>query len=115
VLFERCLAYVSGDVYPQRWFLSSTDIRRENLMDWIFWAIFYTDVAHAAPEWFDEARGYVAAIEAALGHQLEEGRNGDVRSMRPTLDPVVMLHRPLIWYGVSVFSFLILRGVDDEL
>jgi hypothetical protein len=67
----------------------------------VLWAIFSSDREHASLEWQEEIDSYVTSIEKLLGRKLEPGRNGDVKSMRLTLDPVVMLHRPLVWYGVS--------------
>jgi len=100
ILFNRCLKFVDSDVYPSRWFFS-TDIKRENVVEWVLWAIFSSDREHASLEWREEIDGYVASIEGQLGKKFEHGYNGNVKSMRLTLDPVVMAHRPLIWYGVS--------------
>ena len=52
-------------------------------------------------EWEDETVEYLAAVEKALGQALPDGYNKDAPCMRLTLDPVPMLHRPLLWYLVS--------------
>ena len=52
-------------------------------------------------EWEDEIVEYLAAVEKALGQALPDGYNKDAPCMRLTLDPVPMLHRPLLWYLVS--------------
>lgn len=86
----------------------------------------------------EELDGYIERIEKAIGRTLEEDaldegevyvhrlprvdeetgrhresqrRKDGVRSMRITLDPVQMLHRPLLWYSVSFDpSFLTIRS-----
>lgn len=52
-------------------------------------------------EWEDEIAEYLSTIENVLGQALPDGYNKDTRCMRPTLDPVPMLHRPLLWYLVG--------------
>ena len=99
-LFEKCLRDVVGDAYPRGWFLDP-EIKRENVIDWIFWAIFSCDRADAAPEWRAEAEYYLVAMEQHLEVNFEDGHNEAAKSMRLTLDPVLMAHRPLLWYGVS--------------
>lgn len=44
--------------------------------------------------------GYVCRLQQKLGVTFESGRNPEVKSVRLTLDPVPMEHRPLVWYGV---------------
>jgi hypothetical protein len=101
-LFEKCLNGAVGDRYPHGWFLG-TDVNRDDVMGWLYWAIFSCDRANAAPEWQVEAEEYLVAIERRFGREFKDGRNGPgtTKSMRLTLDPVVMIHRPLLWYAVS--------------
>jgi hypothetical protein len=89
-----------GDGYPHGWFLD-TDVKRENVMSWIYWAIFSCNGVDAEPEWQAEAEEYLVAIERRFGRKFEDGHNGTAKSMRLTLDPVLMIHRPLLWYAVS--------------
>jgi hypothetical protein len=66
---------------------------------WILWALFSTDTMQ--PEWEDEINAYVEDMESILGRKLESGFNDKAGCMRLTFDPVVSLHRPLLWYLVS--------------
>ena len=70
-------------------------------MDWLLWSLFNSDRAHESPEWKQEIDSYVASVERLSGKRLQLGRNEGTKCMRVTLDPVVMVHRPLLWYGVS--------------
>ncbi|KAF8915233.1 hypothetical protein CPB85DRAFT_1217981 [Mucidula mucida] len=88
---------------PQ-WFLSSDSsaIKRENVIDWLLWAFFEVKAEDVEKEelveWSDEMNSYVEALEKVVGHSFPPGRNGEVKSMRLSFDPVVTLHRPLTWY-----------------
>ncbi|TFK44047.1 hypothetical protein BDQ12DRAFT_717235 [Crucibulum laeve] len=50
--------------------------------------------------WKDKLDEYVDRIENIMDKKLEEGSDERVKSMRVTVDPVVMLHRPLLWYFI---------------
>jgi hypothetical protein len=78
-------------------------MQRENVVDWVLWALFASKREDALDEWREELDEYISSIEGILDRKLENGRNEDVKSMRVTFDPVRMLHRPLIWYMVSLF------------
>jgi hypothetical protein len=99
-LFEKCTSCTTDDSYPAGWFTS--DITRENATEWILWALFSCDLEHAKEEWAEEIDIYIQGIEKILGRELESSQQ-KTGSMRLTFDPVVMVHRPLIWYNVSVF------------
>lgn len=104
-LFDRCLSYLPDpEKFIAVWFLSPSHhgIKRENLIDWLLWALFSTDrrpVNDAAIE--EELDEYLRKIEDKLGRNVEPGRNLAVQPMRLTLDPVWMLPRPMAWYFVS--------------
>jgi hypothetical protein len=49
-------------------------------------------------------KGYVQCIERLLGRKLEDGLNEKIKCLKVTLDPVVSLHRPLLWYIVRTIS-----------
>ena len=53
------------------------------------------------PEWEEEVNGYVREVENILGRRLEAGYNEEAKSLRLTFDPVVTLHKPILWYLVS--------------
>jgi hypothetical protein len=73
----------------------------------MLWAIFSSDVDTMQEEWVEEVDGYLNRIEDTRGVSLDPGHNINAKSMRPTLDPVPMLHRPLVWYLVRVFFGLV--------
>lgn len=78
-------------------------MKKENVILWILWALFSTE--SYLPKWEDEINQYVFEIEHVLGHQLESGYSDHLEAMRPTFDPVVALHRPLVWYLGSTGKF----------
>ena len=75
-------------------------MKRENVVHWILWALFSTEICQ--PEWEDEINEYISEIEGLLGRKLDSGYSDEAKAMRLTLDPVVTLHRPLTWYLVSL-------------
>lgn len=99
LLFKRCKSYLNGGEYPIGWFQPSADVKRENVILWILWALFSTESYQ--PEWEEEINEYLSEVESLLGCKLDGGFNEKAKSMRLTFDPVVMLHRPLVWYFVS--------------
>ncbi|KAJ6630256.1 hypothetical protein B0H10DRAFT_1983801 [Mycena sp. CBHHK59/15] len=114
-LFRKCAAQITPD-YPSGWFLPrNSDIKRENVHEWILWALFATTPEHASPEWDDEIEEYMMTVEKTLDRKLEPGRNPDVKSLRLSFDPIQMLHRPLIWYCivglVDTFTSLLLLSL----
>lgn len=52
-------------------------------------------------EWGEEIEGYVLMIETILGRKLEDGYNEDIKCMKVSMDAVVGVHRPFVWYTVS--------------
>jgi hypothetical protein len=74
-------------------------LKKGNVILWILWALFSTE--SYVPEWEDEINRYLVEIEQVLGHQLDNGYSNKPKAMRLTFDPVVILHRPLVWYIVS--------------
>lgn len=103
---ERLVQRIKDNVadlesYLSKWFLNAKieDIKRENLKEFFAWALF-----NECPEDFSddddaEMDGYIDQMERAFGRHFEEGR-GSAVSLRLTIDPVPMQHRPLLWYGV---------------
>lgn len=75
------------------------------MIDWLLWALFSPTAAARSDGYLDgeykeEINGYIEEIEKILGTRLQSGTDSGVQSMRITLDPVTMLHRPLVWYSV---------------
>ena len=101
-LFQKCQSTVSDPLqYWSLWFRGSPfeEIGRENVKDWICWGFLNKDSWTADDE--EELEGYVAESESMLGRKFEPGRKTAI-AMRPTLDPVKILHRPLLFYVVSL-------------
>lgn len=74
-------------------------MKKDNIIHWTLWALFFAETMQ--PEWEEEINGYVAEIEDILGRKLEAGYSEEAKSLRLTFDPVVALHRPIVWYIVS--------------
>lgn len=100
-LFDLCNENIPDpEAYLSKWFLGAplTDIKRENLKEFFLWAFFNRG---GPPDEDDaELEEYIDAVEQLLGKKIEPGR-GSAQCLRLTLDRVDMLHRSLIWYGVS--------------
>lgn len=109
-IFAKCIAAENASSnntpYPTGWFLPKSTIpKRQDAIDWLLWALFSPAAALSnglAEEHKEEIDGYIEEIEKHLGTRLKPGTDSSVRSLRITLDPVTMLHRPLIWYSVCV-------------
>ncbi|KAH9848920.1 Alpha/Beta hydrolase protein [Lenzites betulinus] len=99
-LFAKCFARVSHSEMASGWFFSapSDGIKRENVIEWLLWALFGSHRDGIQEEWVEELQGYVRKMEVLLGRELEQGWDETVRCMRVSLDPVVTVHRPLVWY-----------------
>ena len=82
-------------------FVDSALIKRDNMVDWLLWAIFGTHRDGLRDEWTDEIEGYLKNIEELFGHKIDDGRAHTVGSMKVSLDRVDTVHRPLFWYLVS--------------
>lgn len=105
-LFAKCFACARDAESATGWFYFAPpdSIRRENVVEWILWALFSTSRANCLDEWQEEIEDYVQAFQQLLGRELEPGWNEDVECIKVTLDPVNSLHRPLLWYTVRPLS-----------
>ncbi|KAH9931897.1 uncharacterized protein B0H18DRAFT_988515, partial [Fomitopsis serialis] len=101
-LFGKCFVYIAQMNMASGWFFGGdvSLIKRENMREWLLWALFGCNRGSARPEWDDEIEGYLAILDNYVGKPLEDGWSEAARCMRLTLDPVVMLHRPLVWYMI---------------
>ncbi|KAH0827380.1 hypothetical protein J3R83DRAFT_4033 [Lanmaoa asiatica] len=106
-LFQRCSEYLGFADYPSGWFFRSRSFHRMNVLEWLLWAFFSMPMNTSWEEWEDEMAEYMATVENVLGQALPDGYNKDTPCMRLTLDPVPMLHRPLLWYLiVGIMDFV---------
>ncbi|KAI0703756.1 Alpha/Beta hydrolase protein [Cytidiella melzeri] len=108
-LFAKCFATMRDAELATGWFPSSKPdtIRRDNVIDWILWALFSNSRDAYLEEWEEETETYVKGFERLLGRELEEGVDDRVKSMKVTLDPVVACHRPLLWYFIVATADMI--------
>ncbi|KAJ3984347.1 hypothetical protein F5890DRAFT_1554150 [Lentinula detonsa] len=124
-LFLRCSKHISFSVtestpnklsstYPNGWFLTpnprstpNARLKRENLIEWILWALFSCNPHEAKDSWKDEIDGYVRQIEGITNVKFENGRDEGMKALRLTLDEVKMVHRPLVWYIIVALVDLI--------
>ncbi|KAB5588770.1 hypothetical protein CTheo_7788 [Ceratobasidium theobromae] len=103
-LVLRCQSNIQDPSdFLQGWLLDSTSsdktIRRENVAEWLLWGFFSSGPeALAEPDIAEEVEEYLALYEESLGQKLPPGKNPGIESIRPTLDKVVVYHRPLLWY-----------------
>ena len=113
-LVDRCHAYIPDvNAYLTNWFLSAPlgTIKRQNVQAWILWAAFSADAHslhdHDHDEWNQELHAYISQLERLLGRSLENGITHNLDSMRHTLQPVSILHRPFLWLTIvgAVDSF----------
>ncbi|KAF1948569.1 hypothetical protein CC80DRAFT_529937 [Byssothecium circinans] len=74
---------------------SLEDLRRENLKEWLLWALFDRDGPPGADD--AELEGYVEAVEEALGREIQPGL-GPVESVRLNFQPFIITHRALTFY-----------------
>lgn len=101
LLFQRCKETISDPgEFLRKWFLGADlkDIKWENVKDFYRWGFLNAADEHAAHD--EELDVYVQGIEDVIGRKLEPGR-GSAKCIRLTIDPVKMIHRPIVWYFVS--------------
>ena len=101
ILFDRVASNIPDpEHYVRGWFLGSplSEIKRDNVREFLQWAFL-----NSRPEELKDGQEldqYIDSTEKLLGRKFEPGR-GDAVCLRLTIDKVNMMHRPLIWYGVS--------------
>lgn len=99
ILFQRCSSYLAISDYLSGWFFSA-EFKRDNVVDWLLWALFSATRDTCLVEWEEEIEEYLSRVEVIIDRKLTPGYNTGAQCMRPTIDSVLMLHRPLIWYLV---------------
>ncbi|CAE6340521.1 unnamed protein product [Rhizoctonia solani] len=102
-LFTRCLSHLTDTKSFKQWFLdTSAEIRRENVIEWLKWGFFAGETCDGEKREKQEREieEYLAALERALGETFPPGYNPELKSIRTTLDDIVIYHRPVVWYLV---------------
>lgn len=119
-LVQRCTKAIDDpEAYLRKWFRDapSEEIKRDNVKEFLTWAFFNQDgVAEAEAIGVEEGEldWCVAQTEDSLGRKFEEGR-GKARPLRVTVDPVLLQHRPLIWYMVRTLKFVRYQHIGNLL
>jgi hypothetical protein len=101
-LFHQCHNNIPDlSLYLRKWFRDApeSEIKRDNVKEFILWAFLNTD--EFDPNYEEELEEYTQEIEKLMGRRFEPGR-GNAKCLRLTLDRVEMLHRSLWWYLVSI-------------
>ena len=113
-LFHKCANSMTSESITG-WFLRSPgrQIWRNNVVDWLLWALFSDSNTNTHPEWEDELDYYISVMGEHVGYPLRPGSNPEMQCLRLTMDPVHMVHRPFAWYMVSFL--LCIQGTPASL
>ncbi|KAF6808933.1 alpha beta hydrolase fold family [Colletotrichum sojae] len=101
--FQRGLDHAPDvEQYIRKWHCNAQlgDIRRENVKDWLLWALF--DKEGIPGEDDDELEEYINDAEERAGVSIKKGY-GDAKPMRLSFDSVDIRHRSLLFYGIVGF------------
>lgn len=79
------------------------------MIEWLLWALFSSVRGDQLEEWREELEGYVHVLEDLMGHKIDDGCNAALKCMKVSMDPVVSIHRPFVWYMVRIFRVHICR------
>ncbi|KAK2065596.1 hypothetical protein LY76DRAFT_667777 [Colletotrichum caudatum] len=106
-LFYKSMGLVpDGEEFIRKWMLNAhmEDIRRDNLKDWLLWALFEQDnmVSRPTKDIDQELEQCIDDAEEKFGIKLRPGR-GNAEALRLTFDPVIIQHRSLFYYLVIGF------------
>ncbi|KAI9511086.1 hypothetical protein F5148DRAFT_1274424 [Russula earlei] len=98
-LFHKCAESMTAESISG-WFIRSPggQLWRDNVVDWLLWALFSSRTHDTLREWQDELDYYIAVMGEYVGYPLRPGANPEMQCLRLTMDPVPMVHRPFIWY-----------------
>lgn len=104
-------------LFVRKWFGQAhlDQIYRDNVKDWLAWALFAKEGRELRPDEWEELDDYVDDALAQADLVLPPGR-AEGRPMRLNLEPVDMYHRPLLWYSfigladAAGWAFLAVKG-----
>jgi pimeloyl-ACP methyl ester carboxylesterase len=115
-LFNKCIATITDPVrYVSLWHRGAPieSIGRENVKEWICWAFMDKDTGGFDED--EELEEYVDALENLLpdGMKFRPGKTPGVQTLRFSLDPVNISHKPLLFYvlgvgGADIYAALIM-------
>lgn len=89
--------------YLSLWFkgIPVEDLCREDIKDWISWRMW--NEIERSPVNEEDLEEYLAYMEGILKWKFPSGRSTHA-SMAVTFEPLRIVHRPLLWYVVSLIS-----------
>ncbi|ORY71378.1 uncharacterized protein BCR38DRAFT_330408 [Pseudomassariella vexata] len=89
-------------IFLRGWFAKAhlDEIYREDVMDWMLWALWGTESFEGVD--MEEMDEYIQEAEIKAGSRLRPGRGG-AKPIRVNIDPVKMVHRSLLFYGLIGF------------
>ncbi|KUJ11645.1 uncharacterized protein LY89DRAFT_710126 [Mollisia scopiformis] len=109
-LFKKCITTITDPKrYISLWHHGAKieDIGRENVKEWICWA--FLDKSTVGPDEEDELEEYVDLLETLLpkgtlpsGNKFPLGKTPGIQTLRFSLDPVNITHKPLLFYVLGV-------------
>lgn len=87
--------------YLSLWFKGAPieDLSSDDVKDWISWRMW--NEIKRSPENEEELEEYLAHLEGVLKWKFPDGRSTHT-SMAVTFEPLPIIHRPLVWYIVSL-------------
>lgn len=115
-LFNKCITTITDPVrYVSLWHRGAPieSIGRENVKEWICWA--FMDRSNWGSNEDEELEEYVDALERLFpdGMKFRKGRVRGINTLRFSLDPVNLTHKPLLFYvlgvgGADIYAALIM-------
>jgi hypothetical protein len=110
-LYADCLEQLTDfEEQLPLWFFDAplSTILRGNMKEWLCWAMFYMhidDIIDGSEEdlFLEEM---LVMLQNRAGYTFKPGHNRAVKCCRLNLDPVQSVHRPLIFYAVSIQNIL---------
>ncbi|KAL5412980.1 hypothetical protein PMIN06_004469 [Paraphaeosphaeria minitans] len=107
-LWNRCLAVTPDiELYVKKWMCGGSleDLRRENMKEWLLWALFDREGPPGDDD--DELEEYVEAVEEMLGKNIRPGW-GPAACLRLNFRTFAVSHRSLTYYMIiGTIDFLV--------
>ncbi|KAJ9616753.1 hypothetical protein H2200_000472 [Cladophialophora chaetospira] len=104
-LFKKCIMTINDPVrYISLWHRGAPieTVGRDNVKEWICWAFMGREAWGSDED--EELEGYVDELENLLpnGIKFRQGKAPSVKTLRFSLDPVNISHKPLLFYSLGV-------------
>ncbi|KAF2184754.1 hypothetical protein K469DRAFT_578182 [Zopfia rhizophila CBS 207.26] len=98
-LFQRSLLITTDiELFARKWMCGAhmDDIRRENIKEWLLWALFNREGPPGDDN--EELEEYMDEIEEKMGWEIKPGK-GPAQSVRLNFDRIKVTHRSLLYYA----------------